>query len=230
MQAIEIEPKLRELMGIASSVDPGLEYRLEEIWRWIKDMRPGLLMQKKFLMGFLLEVIKDAEFWLALKVLTDEERESFLNQLTPPVRFWYEFLFPKWFNEKDNKFYIWKQKLRSGEFNQEDAQLIDLIAQKIKIREGSLVQRYVADFSMATDAIVSSNKGRPLCVQVTSISDDFSEHKYEEWKKTLKDWNIERGIFVSYNPGKEEFVSQVVNLVLHNSSHLEESKYLKFSF
>ncbi|HEY9836438.1 MAG TPA: hypothetical protein V6D27_06035, partial [Vampirovibrionales bacterium] len=79
-------------MGIASSVDPGLEYRLEEIWRWIKDMRPGLLMQKKFLMGFLLEVIKDAEFWLALKVLTDEERESFLNQLTPPVRYWYEFL------------------------------------------------------------------------------------------------------------------------------------------
>lgn len=230
MRAREIEPKLCELISIASSLEPALAIRLEEIWRWIKDIKLGLLMQKKFLMVFLLEVIKDAEFWLALKVLTDEERQVFLNQLSPPVRYWYENLFPRWFNEKDNKFYIWKQKLRSGEFTQEDAALIECVANEIQNREGTLVQRYVADFSMATDAIVSSHQGNPLCVQMTSISDEFSHNKYEEWKKTLKEWEIDRGIFISYNPGKEEFVSQLVNVVLHNSKHLEKSKYLKFSF
>ncbi|MEB3827739.1 hypothetical protein [Phormidium sp. CCY1219] len=230
LQATAIETKLRELMRISGSLEPALATRLEEIWRWIEQMKPGKLMQKKLLMGFLLEVIQDAEVWLALKPLTDAERESFLHQIPPPVRYWYEYLFPRWFTEQDNKFYIWKQKLRSGEFSQDDAEVIDVIAQNIKSRQGSVVQRYVADFSMATDAIVSSPTGKPLCVQVTSMSDEFSEYKYEEWKRTLQAWEIERGIFVSYNPGKEAFVRELVNVVLHNSNHLADYKYLKFSF
>lgn len=230
LQAKEISPKLRDLVRIASMLEPALATRLEQVWRWIKDIKPGSLTQKKFLMSFLLELIRDAEFWLQLKVVTEEEKEFFFKQLTPTVRYWYEYLFPKWFNEQDLKFYIWKQKLRSGEFNQEDAALIRSIAHEIKSREGSVIQRYVADFSMATDVIVSSHTGKPLCVQVTSIADEFSNQKYEHWKNTLQEWEIERGIFVSYNPAREEFVIQLVNLILHNSNHLPEAKYLKFSF
>lgn len=230
LPAKEISPKLKELSHVASSLEPALATRLEEIWRWIKDIKPGSLTQKRFLMAFLLELIKDTEFWLELKALTDDERQLFFHQLTPSVRYWYESLFPKWFKQPDVKFYIWKQKLRAGEFNQEDAILIESIAREIKSRSGTFIQRYVADFSMATDIIISSNIGKPLCVQVTSMADEFSHQKYEDWKHTLQKWEIERGIFVSYNPAKYEFVIQLVNLVWHNSTHLPEAKYLKFSF
>ena len=230
LQAREIEPKLKGMIAIASSLEPALASRLAEIWRWIKDIKPGSLTQKKFLMGFLLELIEDVEFWLELKFLTDEERLFFFYQLTPTVRYWYEYLFPKWFKERDLKFYIWKQKLRSGDFDREDAIPIETITREIKSRDGTVVQRYIADFSMATDLIVSSNTGKPLCVQITTIADEFSHQKYEDWKNTLQSWEIERGIFVSYNPGEEEFVILLVNLVLHNSNHLPEAKYLKFNF
>ena len=231
MQANEIEPKLKELSRLASSEEPGLAHRLDEVRRWIKDMRPGLLMQKNVLMAFLLELISDADFWLNLKSLEEEERQLFLDRLSSPVRYWYEVLFPKWFNENDSRFYVWKQKLRSGEFDREDAELIEAIAAMVASREGIVVHRYIADLSMATDVIVSSSsRGKPLCVQLTTMSDKFSEVKYNEWKHTLQQWQIERGIFISYNPGEDEFVDRLVNVVLHNSNHLDRKKYVKFSF
>ncbi|GGA17463.1 hypothetical protein [Okeania sp. KiyG1] len=230
MQAGEIEPKLKQLSCLASSTEPALAQRLDEVTRWIKDIRPGLLMQKGVLVGFLLELIKDGEFWLKLQSLTNEERQLFLSHLPSPVRYWYENLFPKWFNENDRKFYIWKQKLRSGEFNQEDADILKSVARQIKSRDGCVVHRYIADLSMATDVIVSSSTGKPLCVQITTMSGELCNHKYKEWKDTLQQWRIRRGIFVSYNPGQDRSVIQLVNLVLHNSKHLTEAKYIKFCF
>lgn len=230
MQASEIEPKLKQLSLMTAEVEPALANRLEEVRRWIKDIRPGLLTRKSLLVGFLLELIRDTEFWLKLKLLTESERQLFLQQLPGTVRYWYEFLFPKWFNEDDPRFYKWKQKLRSGEYAQEDIYLIEAIAHQVKMREGSIVHRYVADLSMATDVIVSSNKGRPLCVQLTTMSDHFSNDKYNDWKETLRQWQIERGVFVSYNPGQDKFIIQLVNVVLHNSNHLQGEKYLKFTF
>jgi hypothetical protein len=231
LQANKIELKLKELSRLASLEEPGLAHRLDEVRRWIKDIRPGLLVRKNVLMAFLLELIGDADFWLNLKSLTEEEKQLFLNHLPSPVRYWYEVLFPKWFNENDSRFYIWKQKLRSGEFDREDAELIEAIAALVASREGTVVHRYIADLSMATDVIVSSSStGKPLCVQLTTMSDEFSEEKYNEWKDTLQQWRIERGIFVSYNPGQEEFVDRLVNVVLHNSNHLQQEKYIKFSF
>ena len=230
MQAGELEPKLKHLSCLAWSTEPALAQRLDEVTRWIKDIRPGLLMQKGVLVGFLLELIKDGEFWLKLQSLTDEERQLFLSHLPSPVRYWYENLFPKWFNENDRKFYIWKQKLRSGEFNQEDAELLKSVARQIKSRDGCVVHRYIADLSMATDVIVSSSTGKPLCVQLTTMSGELCNHKYKEWKDTLQQWKIRRGIIVCYNPGQDRSVIQLVNLVLHNSRHLTEAKYIKFWF
>ena len=220
MQAREIEPKLKQLSRLAWSTEPALAQRLDEVRRWIKDIRPGLLTQKRVLVGFLLELIKDGEFWLKLQILTSEERKIFLQHLPSPVIYWYENLFPKWFNENDHKFYIWKQKLRSGEFNREDAELIESVACQIKSRDGYVVHRYIADLSMATDVIVSSNAGKPLCVQLTTMSGELCNHKYKEWKDTLQQWNIRRGIFVSYNPGLDRSVIQLVNLILSGSGSI----------
>ncbi len=230
MQAREIEPKLKQLSRLAWSTEPALAQRLDQVRHWIKDIKPGLLTQKGVLVGFLLELIKDGEFWLELQSLTNEERQVFLKHLPTPVRYWYEYLFPKWLNENDHKFYIWKQKLRTREFSQEDAELIESIAHQIQSRNGCVVHRYIADLSMATDVIVSSNTGPPLCVQLTTMSGELCNHKYKEWKNTLQQWKIRRGIFVSYNPGLDRSVIQLVNLVLHNSKHLKEAKYIKFCF
>jgi hypothetical protein len=230
LQAKEIESQLKELIAIASCIEPALAYRLDQIRRWIKDIKPGSLTQKKVLMDFLLELIYDAQFWLDLKILTPEEREEFFDRIAPTTRYWYEDLFYKWFSERDRKFYTWKQKLRSGEFDREDAEIVNSIASQIESCEGTIVYRYVADLSMATDAIVSSPTGQPLCVQLTSMSDRFAQNKYEQWEKTLREWGIERGIFVSYNPGGDDFILKLVNVVLYNSKNLPAQKYLKFSF
>ncbi len=181
-------------------------------------------------MGFLLELIKDAEIWLELEVLNPGERQYFLARLTPTVRYWYEYLFPTWFRAREQKFYIGKQKLRAGEFNPTDTQLIKAIAKQIQQRHGNVVHRYIADFSMATDVIVSSEKGLPLCVQITTLADEYSQMKYDKWECTLRQGNIERrGLFVSFNPNQDNFIVQLVNLVLDNSKNLPNKNYLRFT-
>ncbi|MCC5626426.1 hypothetical protein LC574_36410, partial [Nostoc sp. CHAB 5715] len=147
---------------------------------------------------------------------------------TPIERYWYGYLFPRWFNASDSKFYIWKQKLMAGEFNQVDDDIIKSIAQDIVQREGSFWQRYIADLSMATDLIVSRNN-QPLCIQITSVCEELNHQKYEAWQNTLRSWEIERGLFLSYNPKDANFVNQLVNVALYNSDYLSGGKYLKFS-
>lgn len=230
MHARDIEPKLKELIKRASFLEPALAIRLEEVRRWIRDVSPGLLIQKKLLLSFLLELILDADFWLKLKSLTSEQKELLFRQMSVSDRYWYEVLFLKWFHERDRKFRIWKQKLKSGEFTQSDGTIIGELTRHIHHREGTVIHRYVADLSMATDAIVCSLTGQPLCVQITTMPEVHSHTKYQEWEKTLREWEIKRGIFVSYNPGKTEFIIELVNLILYNSQHLPEEHYLKFSF
>ncbi len=78
-------------------------------------------------------------------------------------------------------------------------------------------------------AVVSSSQEKPLCVQLTSLSEEFSETKYQNWKKTLREWGIERGLFLSFNPSEPEFIKQLVNITLYNSNNLKIGSYLKFS-
>lgn len=161
--------------------------------------------------------------------LHQEEQQSAFNALTPTLEYWYSYLFPKWLSENDPKFYIWKQKLMAGEFSQEDGDVIKFIANSIKINGGTLVQRYVADLSMATDIIVSSREEKSLCIQLTSLSDEFSQEKFNDWENTLRFWEIDRGLFLSYNPSVTDFVNQIVNVALYNSDHLKTDIYLKFN-
>ncbi|WP_016951316.1 hypothetical protein [Anabaena sp. PCC 7108] len=230
MQAKEIKDKLKSLTEQASLIDPQLAKRLNEINRWVRFTRPGSLTAKPFVLAFLLEVITDSKIWLIIQSLPSEAaRKAKFDQMTPNERYWYSYLFPRWINSTDSKFYIWKKKIMSGEFNQFDGDIIKLIAQDVVRREGSFWQRYIADLSMATDLIISNHQQKPLCIQVTSVSEEFHRQKYEKWQNSLQLWEIERGLFLSYNPGESNFINQLVNVALYNSDHLSEGKYINFS-
>ena len=49
----EIKEKLKSLIEEASTIDPRLAIRLNQINRWIKDVKPGSLTAKKFVLFFL---------------------------------------------------------------------------------------------------------------------------------------------------------------------------------
>ncbi|AFY47901.1 hypothetical protein Nos7524_2048 [Nostoc sp. PCC 7524] len=230
MQAQDIKEKLKLLIEQAASIDPNLAKKLDEINRWVKNIKPGSLTAKPFVLAFLLEVITDSTIWLMIKSLPSIEAQTAkFAQMTPNERYWYGDLFPRWINASDSKFYIWKQKLMAGEFNQGDDDIIKAIAQNIASRDGSFWQRYIADLSMATDLIVSNHHGQPLCIQLTSVSEELNNQKYQAWENTLRSWDIERGLFLSYNPQGDNFINQLVTIALYNSDYLAGGKYLKFS-
>ncbi len=230
MQAQEIKDKLKSLIREADSIDPSLALRLGEVDRWVKDVKPGTLTAKKFVMAFLLQLVSDSEVWLAVKSLPSEAaQQAAFELMTPAERYWYRYLFPKWLSETDRKFYIWKKKLMAGKFNPADDRILQSIATHIQQRtDTSFIQRYIADLSMATDSIVSNRQEQPLCIQVTTVSDEFSQQKYENWQKTLQDWGIDRGLFLSYDINDENFLNQLANIALYNSDNLPAGRYLKF--
>ncbi|MFM7371525.1 MAG: hypothetical protein ACKO2Z_27805, partial [Sphaerospermopsis kisseleviana] len=115
MQAKEIKDKLKLLSERAATIDPQLAKRLNEINRWVKYTRPGSLTAKPYVLAFLLEVITDSTIWLLIKSLPSEAaRQAKFEQMTANERYWYGYLFPKWINSTDAKFYIWKKKMMAG--------------------------------------------------------------------------------------------------------------------
>lgn len=230
MHPQQIREKLKSLIEEASTIDPNLAIKLNQINNWIKDVKPGTLMSKRFVLLFLQQFIRDAEIRLDIKRLTSEaERQDFYESMTPPERYWYGELFPRWLSKNDPKFYIWRKKLMSGEFNQEDEKLINLIADVIKRNGGQVLQRYIIDLSMASDIIVSSVQEQPLCIQLTSQSQEFTQTKSDDWEDTLISWGIARGLFLSFNPGKSDFINQIVILALDKSDNLNNGIYQKIN-
>jgi hypothetical protein len=226
----QIREKLKSLIEEASSIDPSLAIKLNQINNWIKDVKPGTLMSKRFVLLFLQQFIRDTEIRLDIKRLTSEaERQDFYESMTPPERYWYGELFPRWLSKNDPKFYIWRKKLMSGEFNQEDEKLINLIADVIKRNGGQVLQRYIIDLSMASDIIVSSVQEQPLCIQLTSQSQEFTQTKSDDWEDTLISWGIARGLFLSFNPGESDFINQIVILALDKSDNLNNGIYQKIN-
>jgi hypothetical protein len=227
----QLKKKLRLLIYEATATDPVLLDRVTAIYRWVQDVKPGSLIAKKLLSAFLLQFISDATVWLSLQSLNNHaDRQEILQSMTPTERYWYEILFPRWLQGNDTKFHTWKQKIMAGEFLATDADIIQEIAQNIAHCEGDFLQRYIADLSMATDLVVSRHYEQPLCVQITRVRPEFVEEKYEKWKQTLHLWQIDRGLFISYNPSSEDYINQVVNLVLFNSDNLRSGHYLKYCF
>ena len=226
MHPQQIKEKLKSLIEEASTIDRSLAIRLNQINNWIKDVKPGTLMSKRFVILFLLEIIRDADAWIKFQSLASEvEKQSALDALPPTLKYWYGDLFPRWLSKEDNRFYIWRKELMAGNFTQEDALLIDSISRIIKQDGGTIVKRYIADLSMATDIIVSGSQNKPLCVQLTSLDQEFLPNKVTKWKDRLIFWEIERGLFLSYNPKNQDFVNQIVNTALDNSDHLNSGSY-----
>ena len=230
MHPQQIKEQLKLLIEEASTIDPSLAIRLNQINNWIKDVKPGTLMSKRFVLLFLQQFIRDTEIRLDIKRLTSEaERQDVYELMTPPERYWYGELFPRWLSKNDPKFHIWRKKLMSGEFNQEDEKLINLIADVIKRNGGQALQRYIIDLSMASDIIVSSIQEQPLCIQLTSQSQEFTQAKSDDWEDTLISWGIARGLFLSFNPGESDFINQIVNLALDKSDNLNNGIYQKIN-
>lgn len=230
LQPQEIKQQLKSLIEEASTIDPNLAIRLKQINRWVKDVKDGSLNAKRFVLFFLQQIITDARTYLDIKSLTDEDkRQQYYQEMNPCQRYWYSYLFPKWLEEKDPNFETWKKNLMAGNFDQSDTEILTAVAKEIKQRGWDLWQSYIADVAMATDIIVSYELQHPLCVQLTSLSDVNSQDKFTKWENQLKYWDIERGLFLSYNPGMDGFIKQIVDISLENSDHLPIGVYLKFN-
>lgn len=228
LPAKEIKTELDSLIQDALSTEPNLAKRLDELRRWIKDKKLGLLTRKPLVIDFLTELILDSRLWLKLKELTSEEKQIFFAQaqMTPAEKYWYEFLFPQWFNESDPKLDTWKKKMMSGEFTQEDEELINNLADEIEINGGACLWRYIIDLSMATDLVTSGNSSIPLCVQMTISSEEWLTDKKVNWEATLRYWGITRGLLVSINPQNlADNLNSLANVILQKCDSLPSSCY-----
>lgn len=234
LEAKQIKPRLDNLIAEAEIVSTALASRLRQIRTWVKNTKPGSLMKKKELLFFLRELIDDVEFWLDLVQLETKEYELLVKELNPTDRYWYTKLFPRWFEQYDPKFSTWKKKLMAGEFQAKDNQLLKQISDNIKSSGGSVLLRYISDLSMATDLIVSGKGDKPLCVQLTVTNDSLLDTKKSNWQTTVREWNIERAFFLSYNPvsrtrSELEKIDRLCDYILDKAQTLPDNCYIEDS-
>lgn len=122
----------------------------------------------------------------------------------------------------------------AGEFLAKDSQFLKLVSDNIKKRGGSVLIRYICDLSMATDLMVSGIEGKPLSVQLTVTNESLLDTKKTNWTHTVQLWQIERAIFISYNPtsktGKQlEIINRLCNYILDQVKTLPDSCYIEDS-
>lgn len=232
LQAKDIKPKLDSLIAESETVNADLASRLKVVKSWIKDTKPGGLTKKKELMFFLRELIEDVDQWLALAELDFNNRQLALSLLTPTERYWLTNLFPKWFGRQDPKLSIWKRELITGSFESKDRRVLNILSDIAKKRGGGVTLRYISDFSMATDLIVSGILEKSLCVQLTISNEYLLDDKKSKWKDTLKYWGITRAIFISYNPGNKRgselnVVHRLSDSLLERANTLPNTCYIE---
>lgn len=229
MQGKQLKKMLRQLSRDAAAIDPHLARRLDRIDRWVRSLKGGSIVAKKTLALFLLETIEDAQLFLDLRSsVSDEQRQQCLAYLTPTEVYWYETLFPRWLRYRDPKLKVWQKKLKQEQFAAEETEILAAVASAIEDRGGTALRRYVADFSLATDLIASRHQQNPLCVQLTTLSEKYHTQKMEKWQKTLQAWEIDRGLFLSYNPSRAAPIDRLVNTITYNSDNLPPGVYRTF--
>jgi hypothetical protein len=200
ISAEEISTELSTLIEQAQVYEPLLAERLKVLSSWIHNLSPGKLRSKKYVLAILIEVCLISNRWLLLQQADKEVREQFLEELDPSERYWTEVLFPAWFNEKDPKLTTWQKKLMAGKFEAKDGQFIKNLCRQIQIRGGHSIYQLLADLSMATDIIAGRTAGKCLCVQLTTVHKNYLQKKLTEWENTLRHWDIDRGLLISYVP------------------------------
>jgi hypothetical protein len=225
-----IEPKLKELKLAAHDVDMDLYHKLDHEWRQIKKCKSGFIQSKKYLLDYLLELIKDIEFYIELQRLSLDDQEKIFSELSTPELFWFRELFPRWIRTKDEKYLIWRPQLASRE-PKNDESFIKKLNREIEKNNGKCLWRNIIDYSMATDLIVSQSAQTAhsaLCVQLTVSKD--AEDKKRRWEMTLKLWGIERGLFISIKPGQDDKkLERLAKIILNKSTLLETGQYVDLS-
>mgnify|MGYP000420890168 CR=1 FL=1 len=202
IDASKIKAKFDSVIADADITEPKLAARLRQLSRWIKNTKPGSLTKKKLVLDLLIEVLQDAEIWLQVKNLNNEEKiiYNLEAELTPSELYWYETLFPIWFKTPDLKLAIWTRKLMAEEFPNTDSADILGFGKEFENLTAPAFYRYILDLSMATDILVSSSSSRPLAVQLTKSNPKVLFAKQVNWKKTLIYWSIRRGVLFSQSP------------------------------
>lgn len=220
-----IKLELNRLIQEAQPVFPNLASRLGEMWRWIAEKKNGLLRSKRPVMLLLTELVDDTDFWLAMQLLPENDRDALLDTLSPSEQYWYNFLFPAWFNEPDPKQKNWQRNLMGDKFQGNDATLINNICNEIEKLGGTIHNPYIADLSMATDLIASGAKQLPLCVQITTMHHQLTTNKEGAWLATLSYWKIPQGLFVSFNPTLEQAKKSVGKCIYQYSDQSPKGCY-----
>jgi hypothetical protein len=219
----ELRNQLALQMEAAEAVDENLAKRLVQVDRSIKHLKSGEITNKRLLAAFLIQLIEDAETHINIL-----EHEISLENQTAVEQYWYGTLFPRWLQQDDPYFETWKQKLKKQDLPKDD-DLLNRMVQQIHAKNGHTWRSFIADFSMKTDLIVSSYyQQKSLCVQLTTLNEQYQEDKYNKWQETLQYWQIPRGLFLSYNPGKTNALNRLVNTALMNSDSCPDGKYKRF--
>jgi hypothetical protein len=201
MEPKEIRDSLKDLIVEARSLYPKLADKLENLQRWIKNKKDGQLRNKKYVMSVLYQLVKDVKFYLFInKMPTELKREFVKNNLVRSEQYWYEILFPHWFNLEDKYLPEWKKKLMGEQFTDDDKKTREDLIELIQIRKGATCWRYILDLSMATDIIINSETGRPICVQYTTNAEEYTDEKVERWRDISFYYGINCTIFVRIYP------------------------------
>jgi len=220
MEPKEIKDSLRDLIVEARPLYPKLADKLENLQRWIKKKKDGQLRNKKYVTSVLYQLIKDVKFYLLInKMPTDVKKKILKNSLGRSEQYWYETLFPQWFTKEDKYLPTWKGKLMADKFTDENQEyrkkLINLIAQQ----KGATCWRYILDLSMATDIIINSESGRPICVQYTTNAEEYTNEKVEKWRDISFYYGINCTIFVRIYPkNSDDTLSALANKSLEVSN------------
>lgn len=239
LKAKQLRQKLKELIDIASRVEPNLASRLRAIQQPIIKMKAGDLASRKYLIKGLEEILADTAFWLYYRQASPEEQQIIEGLLQPLHKHWYLYMFRNWFQKYDKKFEKWKEHFIRGNCQQNDANVIRQISSNIiKAREegkdskyqgADVLNKMVADKAMATDLMIVASKANPLCVQLTQSSDKNNHNKLQCWKDTLVYWEIKRGLFASYNPRTANYINLLVDHILSGSDGIKIGNYEQVS-
>ena len=199
--ASEIKQQLDALIIQIEALEPRLARRLRDFRSWIGQKKDGLLTSKPEILEFLRELIEDCKFWIIIHPLSPSDRIEVYDDIDIPLsqRYWFDVLFPAWFQEPDPKSSIWKKKMMAGDLQNSDDDTIAKLAYGISSQGGNAIWRYILDLSMATDLLIAGSQPEALCVQLTSVQGESLADKSRYWRKTLKYWNIPRGLLLSYS-------------------------------
>jgi hypothetical protein len=206
----------------AKPLYPKLADKLENLQRWIRKKKDGQLKNKKYVISVLYQLLKDVKFYLFINKMSKDVKKEFVkNKLGRSEQYWYETLFPQWFMKEDKYLPTWKQKLMADEFTDDDDEYREELIKLVKQQDGGTCWRYILDLAMATDMIINSDSGYPICVQYTTNATEHTEAKIADWNKIIFYYNINRAIFVHFNPkDRDNSLIKLVMCSLHASNYL----------